>query len=106
MKANIQSVHFNADQKLIDFINDKLAKLDKLNETIIDATVYLKLENSGQVRDKISEIVLTVPGNKLVATATTKTFEQSVDESLDALARQIQKLKGKKLDSQKSMKSI
>ena len=51
MKADIQSVHFTADQKLIDFIQSRLDKLQKLNDQIVDTAVILKLENTGQVKD-------------------------------------------------------
>jgi putative sigma-54 modulation protein len=61
MKINMSAVHFNADQKLIDYIEKKTAKLEQFFDRIIDAQVFLKLENSGQVRDKIVELKLQVP---------------------------------------------
>lgn len=106
MKADIQSVHFTADQKLIDFIQGRLDKLQKLNDQIVDTAVILKLENTGQVKDKIAEFIVRIPGNKLVASASSKSFEQSVDESIDAIARQIKKIKGKMLDSAKSARNM
>ena len=105
MKANFQSVHFTADTALIEFIENKLDKLQKIYESIIDVKVILKLENTGQVKDKITEIVISVPGNRLVASSTSKTFEQSADDSVDALIRQLKKLKGKRQDSYKSARS-
>lgn len=101
MKTSFQSVHFTADEKLVSFIENRLTKLDKIYEGIIDAQVILKLENVGQVKDKVSEIILSIPGNRLVATSTSKSFEQATDETIDALSRQLKKVKGKKLDSQK-----
>ena len=68
MKINTTSIHFNADQKLIDYIQKKTAKLDQFFDRIIDAQVYLKLENSGQLRYKIVEMKLMVPGDTLMAT--------------------------------------
>ena len=105
MKATFQSVHFTADAALIEFIENKLDKLQKIYDNIIDAKVILKLENTGQVKDKITEIVISVPGNKLVATSTSKTFEQSADDSIDALIRQLKKFKSKKQESYKSARS-
>ncbi len=101
MKTSFQSVHFTADEKLISFIENRLSKLDKIYEGIINAQVILKLENSGQVKDKITEIILSIPGNKLVASSTSKTFEQATDESVDALTRQLKKVKGKRQDAYK-----
>lgn len=99
MKTNYQSVHFAADSKLIDFINIKLEKLDKLFQGIIDASIILKLENTGQIKDKVAEISLNIPGNKVIASSTAKTFEQAADETVDALSRQLKKIKGKRMDS-------
>src|SRR5687768_5441497 len=83
MKINTTSIHFDADQKLLDFIEKKTAKLVHFFDRIILAHVYLKLENSGQVKDKIVETKLIVPGDTLVATEMTKTFEASPDSAID-----------------------
>jgi len=56
MQVTFQAVHFTADQKLKDYISDKLQKLVKFYPKILQATVYLKLENSGQVKDKVIEV--------------------------------------------------
>lgn len=95
MKIDFQTVHFTADSKLIDFIKGKLAKLDKFNSRIIDISVVMKLENAGQVKDKIVEILLNVPGNSLVSKSSSKSFEQSADEAIDQVARQLKKWKAK-----------
>ena len=50
MEVRIQSVRFNADEKLINYIESKIEKLKKFNDRIIETEVFLKLENSGQVR--------------------------------------------------------
>ena len=89
MNRRIESVHFNADQKLVDFIEKKLDKLNQYFDRIIDCHVILKLENSGQVKDKIAEVKLSVPGDVLVAKATKKTFEAAMDESSGMLRRQL-----------------
>lgn len=89
MKIDVRSVHFTADQKLIDYIGKKVEKLDQYFEKIIDTQVVLKLENSGQVRDKIFEMVLQVPGDRLVAKETSKTFEAATDLAMDTMKRQL-----------------
>ncbi len=95
MTVTFQAVHFSADQKLKDYIGDKLQKLEKFYPKIIEATVYLKLENSGQVKDKIVEVKMNVPGKTLVATNTDKTFESSFDDALETVKRQLKKLNDK-----------
>lgn len=89
MKVHTESVQFKADAKLIRFIEEKLAKFSQLFDRIIEANVVLKLENAGQVKDKIAEMRLNVPGDVLVAKATDKTFEASVDQAAAALRRQL-----------------
>lgn len=93
MKVQTQSVHFTADAKLISFIEKKLNKLDQFFDRIVSANVTLKLENSGQIKDKVAEIQLNVPGAELYVKETTKTFEASVDSGVASLKRQIMKHK-------------
>lgn len=93
MEIIMQSVHFDADVKLKEFIEKKLSKLETFFDHIVSADVILKLENSGQVKDKIAEIKLNVPGSTLLAKETSKTFEESIDLCSDALRRQLQKYK-------------
>lgn len=93
MKVHTQSVHFDADVKLIEFIEHKLGKLERFFDHIIMADVILRLENTGQVRDKVAEIKLKVPGTVLIAKETDKSFEAAVDSATDALRRQLIKHK-------------
>jgi putative sigma-54 modulation protein len=95
MKINLSAVHFDADQRLVDYIEKKTAKLDQFFDRIIDAHVFLKLENSGQVRDKIVELKLEVPGDTLIATEVSKTFEASTDAAVDNMKRQLNRHKEK-----------
>lgn len=93
MKVYTESNHFTADQKLIDFIETKLSKLDTFFDRIIEARVNLKLENSGQIKDKIAEVRISVPGDVLVAKHTDRTFEAAIDKITDVLKRQLIKYK-------------
>ncbi len=95
MKVKTQSVHFSADAKLLEFIEKKLAKLDQFSDRILGADVMLKLENSGQVKDKIAEIRLNVPGSTLFTKESSKSFEASVEVAVDTLKRQLIKHKEK-----------
>jgi len=95
MKVRTESVQFKADQKLLDRIEKKMAKLNTFFDRIIDADVKLRLENSGQVRDKVAEVKLAVPGTTLFAKETTKTFETSIDMVIDNLKRQLTRYKEK-----------
>lgn len=95
MKVHTEAVQFKADQKLLDFIEKKMEKLDNFFDRIIEAQVKLRLENSGQVKDKVAEVMLHVPGQSLFAKETNKSFEQSVDIAVDNLRRQLTRYKDK-----------
>jgi len=95
MTVRTEAVQFKADEKLLAYIEKKLSKLDNLFDRIIDATVKLKLENSGQVKDKVAEIKIAVPGTTLFVKETNKTFEESIDLASDNLRRQLKKYKEK-----------
>jgi putative sigma-54 modulation protein len=89
MKVHTEAVSFKADQKLIDFIEAKLTKMDRYFDRIIEARMTLKLENSGQVRDKIAELSVSVPGDTLFVKGSAKTFESSVDNAASVMRRQL-----------------
>ncbi|MFZ1704593.1 MAG: ribosome-associated translation inhibitor RaiA [Saprospiraceae bacterium] len=91
MQIDIQAVRFTADQKLRDFIQEKIEKLHKFHHKIISVSVFLKLENSGQVRDKVIEIKLSVPGSTLLANGTDKSFEAACDDAVETLKRQLKR---------------
>lgn len=95
MKVNLQSVNFNVDQKLVVFTNQKLEKLEGHYNKIIAVNVYMKVENTKEKENKITEILLKVPGNELVAKKTCKTFEEGVDQCVSSLNKQLMKIKTK-----------
>jgi len=96
MVVYTEAVQFKVDTKLVDFIEKKLSKVDQFFDRIINARVVLKLENSGQVREKIAEVRINVPGETLIAkVANHKSFEAAVELAVDSLKRQIIKYKEK-----------
>jgi putative sigma-54 modulation protein len=98
MKIQFQSIHFTADQKLKDYMEQKLERLSKYNDQIMDVKVLMKLENSGQIKDKIVELIAGIPGETFVSSESSKTFESALDKSLDSLKRQIKRHKEKMID--------
>ncbi len=95
MKIRVQSIHFNADTKLLDFIQKKVDKLDQFFDSIMSGEVYLRLENVDNEANKITEIKLAVPGMTLFAKEQCKTFEEATDLAVESLRRQIKKHKDK-----------
>lgn len=102
MKVHLQSVHFSADKKLVQLIQKKLDRLEKYFDRINEANVRLKLENSGQVRDKIIEIKLSLPRTTLFVRENRKTFEAAVDQAVATLKRQLLKHKERSQSKQLS----
>ncbi|NNL60402.1 MAG: ribosome-associated translation inhibitor RaiA [Flavobacteriaceae bacterium] len=95
MKVNTQSVNFNADSKLIDFIQKRMDKLDQFYDKVIQSDVYLKLENTSDKANKIFEAKLIVPGDTLVVKKQCKTFEEGTDMAVNSLGRLLKKRKEK-----------
>ncbi len=95
MDIKIHSIRFDADVKLLDFITGKVRKLIQFFDDIIGAEVFLRLDKSQDLENKVVEIRLTLPGNELFAKKQSKTFEESTDLSVEALRRQIMKHKTK-----------
>ncbi len=95
MNIQIHSVRFDADKKLIKFINQKLNKLAKLGEGIVNTEVYLRLDNDEGKENKITEIKIDYPGGPLFAKKQSKTFEEATDLAVDALKKQITRHKEK-----------
>jgi len=97
MKVHTQSIHFTADEKLLFYIEQKLSKLTQFFDRIMIAEVKLKLENNtGRIRDKITEIQIKLPGDILYVSTTSKTFEAAVDQALSKLKKQLVRYKGKR----------
>mgnify|MGYP006101544887 FL=1 len=95
MKVETQSVNFNADQKLINFIQKRMNKLDLFYNKIIKSNIYLKLENTSDKANKIFEVQLFIPGDVISFKKLFKTFEEGVDAAVQVLERQLKKRKEK-----------
>ena len=96
MKPIIQTVHFTADKKLLEFIEERILKLNTFFDGIIGCEVILKLEKSEDSGNKVAEIKLKISGKELFAKKHCFTFEEAVDNSIDALRAQLKKHKEKR----------
>lgn len=96
MTVNVQTVRFAADEKLIEYVTKKIEKLHTFHDKIIKIDVYLKLDNVVHaLKDKTVEINVQVPKQNLFVKNTSKSFEESFDKALDAMATQIKRQKEK-----------
>ena len=96
MNIKIHSVHFDADVKLLDFIQERVSKLNQFDDKILGAEVFLRLEKNQNTENKVTEVRLLISGNELFAKKQCKSFEEATDPTVEALRRQLGKLKGKK----------
>src|SRR6187402_1463314 len=94
MKLQVHSIHFDADNKLITFIQKKLDKLETFYDRLVDGEVFLRLNNEG-IENKTVEIKVRVPGSQLFAIEKAKSFEAATDLAADALRMQLKKFKTK-----------
>ena len=96
MNVNIQTVKFDADSALIEYVNRKLEKLNTFHDRIIQVSVFLKLDNVVHtIKDKIAEIRIHVPRQEFFVKSTSKSFESSFDAALDSIVNQIKRRKEK-----------
>ncbi|MBS7411232.1 MAG: ribosome-associated translation inhibitor RaiA [Bacteroidales bacterium] len=97
MEVKIKAIHFDATEKLEEFINKKAQKLARRNESIATFDVTLKVVKPETAMNKEAAIKLLVPNaDDLFASKVADTFEEAVDLAIDALDRQLVKIKDKK----------
>lgn len=96
MNIQVNTVHFTADQKLTDFVNKKVSKLDTYFDGIIGVEVIMKVVKPETVNNKVAEIKLSIPGSDyLFAEKQADSFEEAIDLAIDAIRRQLTKFKDK-----------
>jgi len=95
MNINITALHFKADQKLEQFITEKVQKLTKIHDGIIGVDATLKVVNNDTSENKFVEIRVKIRGNDAIASKIAKSFEEATDGTVDALRKQLKKIRGK-----------
>lgn len=93
MNIQIQSIRFDADIKLVNFIQEKLQKLPQFFDRIVDVQVFLRLDKNHESGNKVVEFKVNVPNSTLLATHQAATFEEAVDLVIDNMKRQLTKYK-------------
>jgi putative sigma-54 modulation protein len=96
MNVNIQSLHFEADTKLVSYVEKKLSKLGQFHERITKVDVFLKLDNVvHNIKDKVAEIKVHVPRHDFFVKHSSKSFEESFDIALESVITQMKRKKEK-----------
>ncbi len=97
MKLQMHSIHFDADNKLLDFIQKHVDKLETFYDRFIDGEVFLRLDKDGHNANKTVEIKLNIPGAQIFAKERKDSFEAATDATCEALRRQVKKHKEKQM---------
>ena len=96
MNVNIQTVHFDADTKLVSYIEKKVSKLRQYHDRITKVDVYLKLDNIVHtIKDKVAEIKVLIPRHEFFVKQSSKSFEESFDAAMESVITQIKRKKEK-----------
>jgi putative sigma-54 modulation protein len=95
MTINIQSVHFDADRKLLGFVNEKVNKLKTYYGGIINSEITLKLDKNSNSENKIAEIKMLGKGQEFFAKRQCSSFEEATDLACEALKSQVKRYKEK-----------
>jgi putative sigma-54 modulation protein len=95
MKVDVHAVNFTVDRKLVDFVQERMDKLEKYYDRVVSADVFLKVEKTSDKENKIAEIKINVPGDDFLVKKQCKTFEEAVELSAESLERLLVKRKEK-----------
>jgi putative sigma-54 modulation protein len=96
MNVNIQTVHFDADDKLVEYVSKKVEKLSTFHDNILKVDLFLKLDNVVHtIKDKVVEIKVHIPKHDFFAKASSKSFEESFDNAMESIVSQIKRKKEK-----------
>lgn len=94
MNISIQTVHFDADKKLLEFVQKKLDKLKTFHDRITKVEVYLKLESLAHaIKEKVVEIKIHIPKQDCFVKATATSFQTAFDQAFDSITNQLKKKK-------------
>lgn len=95
MKVNVHAVNFNVDRKLVDFVQERMSRLEKYYDKIVSSEVFLKVEKTSDKENKIVEVKIHVPGDDFMVKKQCKTFEGAIDMATESLERLLVKRKEK-----------
>jgi putative sigma-54 modulation protein len=95
MKVNVHAVNFNVDKKLLDFVEERMNRLEKYYDRVVSSDVFLKVEKTSDKENKIVEAKIIVPGDEFIVKKQCKTFEEGVELASESMERLLVKRKEK-----------
>lgn len=96
MEIRVQTLKFDADSKLLEYIDKKVAKLERFDDNITGVEVVLSLMERPE--NKSVRLQVNVPGENLVVEKNSKTFEEAVTEAVDAMKERLTRNKEKRYE--------
>ncbi|MBR0240022.1 MAG: ribosome-associated translation inhibitor RaiA [Bacteroidales bacterium] len=96
MEIRVQTLKFDADQKLLEYVQKKVEKLDRFDDNIVDVELVLSLAERPE--NKVVKLSVSVPSEKLVVEKNSKTFEEAVTDAVDAMKERLTRNKGKRYE--------
>lgn len=96
MEIRIKSLKFDADAKLIAYVEKKVSKLEKFFDGLESVEVVLSLLSEPD--NKSVKLLSHIPGDELVIERSAKTFEEAVTEAVDLMKEKVVRAKEKKFD--------
>ncbi len=97
MDINIKAIHFDATEKLQDFIVKKVNRLARRNENISSVTVTLTVIKPETAMNKEATIKIAVPQkDDIFAGKVADSFEEAVDLAIEAVSHQLEKAQDRK----------
>ncbi|MCQ2134160.1 MAG: ribosome-associated translation inhibitor RaiA [Bacteroidales bacterium] len=97
MEIRIQSLKFNADQKLLDYVEKKVSRIERFDEGITSIEVALSLLEKPD--NKSAKIQVHVPGGNIVVERTARTFEEAITDAVDVMKEKLTRNKEKHADA-------
>ena len=100
MRLQMQAVRFNADERLLAFIQNKMNKLETFYDNITSGDVFLKLDkgDNNKIQKKLVEVKLYIPGGSVFVREEGTTFEEATDLAINTLKMNVKKFKNKRSD--------
>ena len=93
MKVDVHAVNFTVDKKLVDFVQERMDKLEKYYDRVVSSDIFMKVEKTSEKENKIVEIKINVPGDDFLVKKQCKSFEEAVEQSAESLERLLVKRK-------------
>ena len=95
MKVNVHAVNFTVDKKLVDFVQERMDRLEKFYDKVVSSDVFLKVEKTSDKENKIVEMKINVPGDDFLVKKQCKTFEEATEQAAESIERLLVKRKEK-----------